>query len=241
MTVAVRSEATVRRLARTAGMLYLILGVLTGFAGTVLPGMYAAGDAAATVGSLAANAATVRYAVVADLAGGVAWVLLALVLANLLAGVGREAARALLVFTALGAGIMMFNAVFAFEAMRVAAGTAGLPLSGGSRALVLVLSDLHHYGSSVAMVFFGLWLLPLGLLAWRSAGMLPRWLGVALVAGGVCYLVTLTAAFLAPDLWRAAHSAVLLVPAAAEVAAVGYLLLIGARPQAQHRPALEEA
>jgi hypothetical protein len=232
-----------KRLARTAGVLYLLLGVLTGFAGTVAPRMYAAGDAAATAGHLAANAATVRYAVIADLAGAVAWVLLALALYRLLSGFGRDAARALVLFTALGAGIMMLNAVFEFEAMRVATGAVGLSALGaaGSNGVALLLLDTHHYGVCVAQVFFGLWLLPFGVLAWRTSGMIPRWLGAALIAAGACYLLGLLAAFLGVALGPAVGAAVAIVPAVAEVSGVLYLLVIGVRTPRRSRPILAKA
>ena len=127
-----RHGAAPKRLARTAGALYLVLGVLTGFAGAVAPRVYVAGDAAATAGHLTANAAIVRYAVVADLAGAVAWVLLALTLHRLLSGFGRDLAWSVVIFAALGAGLMMLNAVFEFEAVRVATGAVDFSVLGAS-------------------------------------------------------------------------------------------------------------
>ncbi len=64
---------------------------------------------------------------------------------------------------------------------------------------MLLLLDTQHYGILIAQIFFGLWLVPLGYLAYRSSGMFPKWLGVLLILGGVCYLVDLLAAFLVPD------------------------------------------
>ena len=52
--------------------------------------------------------------------------------------------------------------------------------------MVLLLLDLQHHGYLVAQIFFGLWLFPLGLLAYRS-GMFPRPIGVLLMAGAVSY------------------------------------------------------
>ena len=50
-------------------------------------------------------------------------------------------------------------------------------------ALATLFLELHHYGFVVAEIFWGLWLFPLGLLAYRSR-FLPRFLGVWLVIGG---------------------------------------------------------
>ena len=66
--------------------------------------------------------------------------------------------------------------------------------AAGADALVLLLMDLYHYGFLIAQIFFGLWLIPLGYLAYTS-GLFPRALGVVLVVGGSAYLVDLTLAF----------------------------------------------
>ena len=53
-----------KRLARTAGVLYLLVGIFGGFAqGFVYPKIYAAGDAATTAGNLVANSGLVRIGV----------------------------------------------------------------------------------------------------------------------------------------------------------------------------------
>ena len=82
-----------------------------------------------------------------------------------------------------------------------------------------------------AQIFFGLWLVPLGCLAYKS-GMFPKALGVVLIAGGVCYLVDLLAAFLVPDLGGVQQlHAFDVVPttAIAEVSMVIYLLVVGVK------------
>src|SRR5437763_16140637 len=57
-----------KRLARVAGVLYLLVGITGGFAeGFVEPKMYVAGDAAATAANIVANAPLVRLGVVSEL------------------------------------------------------------------------------------------------------------------------------------------------------------------------------
>src|SRR5437588_8130511 len=112
-----------KRLARIAGVLYLLVGIFGGFAqGFVYPKIYAAGDAATTAGNLVANSGLVRMGVVADLVQATIWVFLALALYRLLKQVHQSAAFAMVVLATLGAGIACLNAVFEFEGMRVATG-----------------------------------------------------------------------------------------------------------------------
>jgi hypothetical protein len=125
-------------------------------------------------------------------------------------------------------GITMLNAVFEFEGMRVATGAVNLGGFGaaGSNALALLLVDAQHYGLFIASIFFGLWLVPLGYLAFKS-GWFPKALGVVLIVGGASYLVDVLAAFQVPDVSKAIHGYVTIPAIIAEVWTLGYLLLIG--------------
>jgi uncharacterized protein DUF4386 len=224
--------ASTKRRARFAGGLYLLNGILGAFALLfVYAKVYVPGDAATSARNLVANAGLVRMGVVADLIQATIWVFLALTLYQLLKHVSKAAARAMVVLVALGAGILMLNEVFGFESLRVATGAVNLASLGaaGSNALVLLLLDAQHYGLLIAQIFFGLWLVPLGYLAYRS-GWFPRALGVALIVGGACYLVDMLAAFLAPDFGTAIHGYVTLPSAIAELSMVGYLLVVGVKP-----------
>jgi len=218
-----------RRLARIAGFLYLLVGIFGGFAeGYVEPKMYVAGNAASTVGNIVANAGLVRLGVVADLLDATFFVFVALTLYVLLKQVHKSVARAMLVLVMLAAGITCVAATFEFEALRVATGAVDLGAlgSGGSSAMVLLLADLQHYGLLTAQIFFGLWLAPLGYLAYRS-GWFPKALGVVLIAAAASYIVDLLVAFLAPDIARSIHGFATILPAFAEPAMVLYLIVIG--------------
>src|SRR5207237_7147798 len=133
--------------------------------------MYLAGDAVATAGTVFANAGVVRLGVVAHLLDGAFFIFTALTLYILLKHVQKSVARAMLVLVALATGIICLNAVFQFEGLRVATDSSYAAAFGsaGSHVLVLLLLDTQHYGTLIAQVFFGLWLVSLGYLAYNSA------------------------------------------------------------------------
>ena len=220
-----------KRLARTAGGLYLLVGIFGGFAeGFVEPKMYVAGNAAATAGNVVANAGLLRMGVVADLLDGAFFVFTALALYMLLKDVHKSAARAMLVFVALAAAITCVSAVFEFEGLRIATGGVSAASLGirGSNALVLLMLDAQHYGLLTAQIFFGLWLAPLGYLAYKSMWF-PRTLGVFLVAASACYLVDMLAAFLVPGFDQKIHALIVIPCAVAEIWMVLYLLVVGVK------------
>lgn len=232
-----------KRLARTAGVLYLLVAVFGGFAqGYVEPRMYVPDDAAATAGNLAASVGLVRLGVVSDLVNQTVFMFLALTLSTLLRQVHRSMARAMVVLVALAAGIASLNVVFELAGLRVATGAVDLSTLGaqGSDAVVLLLLDMQHHGVLIAQIFFGLWLVPLGYLAYKS-GWFPRLLAVLLVLAACCYLIDLVTAFLVPDLDQLFHTVIVIPCVIAEVWMVGYLLLVGVRHDVRVRPALESA
>jgi hypothetical protein len=101
---------------------------------------------------------------------------------------------------------------------------------------VLLLLDLHSYGYTVGGILFGLWLLPMGYLAYTS-GLFPKALGVVLMAACFGYLLDTFTCFLLPDRGEIV-SLVFTMPAAfGEFWMVGYLLLVGARRRSM--PVLE--
>src|ERR1700739_1014983 len=162
---------TNKKTARIAGVLYFFVGIFGGFSeGFIDPKMYVAGNAAATFGNIVANPGLVRMGVVSHLLDGTFFLFLVLSLYTLLQHANKSVARAMLTLVALATGIICLNAVFQFEAMQVAINNTYSMAWGieGSKAMVLLLLDAQHYGTLIAQVFFGLWLIPLGYLANKS-------------------------------------------------------------------------
>ena len=228
-----------KRLARIAGLLYLIVGIFAGFAvGYVSPKIYAPDDAATAAANVVANTGLIRIGVVADLLQATVLVFLGMTLYLLLKRVHKNAATAMVVLVAIATTLMCLDKVFQFAALRVATDASYAAAFGaaGANALVLLLLDIHHYGYLIAQIFFGLWLVPLGYLAYTS-GMFPKALGVALIVGGVCYLVDMLALFLVPAVGESIHLFVgVIPPIIAEVWMVGYLLVRGVKVPAQGTP-----
>lgn len=220
------------RLARTAGVSYLGVAILGGFAhGYVRAKVYAPGDAATTAENVVANADLVRIGFVADLAQATLMLFVVLALYRLLQHVNKHVARAMVLFVVVSVGITCLNMLNQFGALLVATDPSYASAFGGdgSNALVLLLLDLQHNGYLIAQIFFGLWLFPLGMLAYRS-GMFPRPIGILLMAGAISYLVDVALQFLAPDLADALSAPVLIpVVIIAEVSMLAYLLVKGVK------------
>lgn len=219
------------RVARTAGAFYLAVAVLGAFAQIVRVRVYAPGDPTTTAGNVVADAGLVRLSVMADLIQAAFMVFVVMSLYRLLQHVNKTVAQTMVILVAISVAITSLNMVHQFGAVLVATEPSYATAFGadGSQALVLLLLDLQHYGYLIAQIFFGLWLFPLGLLAYRST-LFPKALGVLLMTATAAYLTDVALQFLAPDLARSA-SPVVLVPVVilAEVSMLAFLLVRGVR------------
>ena len=96
------------------------------------------------------------------------------------------------------------------------------------QALALFFLEAHGYGYLVAGVFFGLHLLVLGYLLYRS-DLFPAVLGVLVVVAAVGYLIESLTFFLLPGYEPIATSIVILTAVVGEVSLALYLLVRGVR------------
>lgn len=214
--------STTRR-ARLAGLLYLVV-LVTGAPPELLvrASLVVPGDAAATAANLRDSATLVRWAAFSDLVNMVAFLGVALVLFGLLRRIRPGAARAMLVFNAVSVAVMALNTVNHVAAL-LAANSTELASSDAMAAMFL---DMHSIGFSVAEIFFGLWLLPLGWMLWTSRA-LPRPLAGLVMVGSVGYLLNVTATF-ATATFDSALTPILTTPSAiAEVSLLAWLLVRG--------------
>jgi hypothetical protein len=183
--------------ARTAGLLYLLLLPLGIFGMAVSANLVVAGDAAATARTILTSESLFRLSIVSALAVQVVNVLVVLLLYKLLESVNRSMAALMVIFLLLGAPIAMLNELNQFAVLFLLSGAHSA--ADPSQALVPLFLNLHALGIQIAGIYWGLWLFPMGYLVFKS-GFLPRILGVLLIIGCLGYLVDSFAAFLAPGL-----------------------------------------
>lgn len=225
---------TPQRTARTAGLYYLVVAVCGGFAQIVREQVHVRGDAATTTDNVIASARLVQFSFVADLVAATAMLAVVLTLYELLKHVNGPMARAMVILVIVSSAITCLNMVFQYAALTVATDPVytGAFTHEGGEAAVLFLLNLQHTGYLIAQIFFGSWLLPLGVLAIRSA-LFPRALGMLLIAATPAYLLQVALEFLAPKRANTVSSVLVLpVVILAEVSMLIYLLVKGVRTTA---------
>lgn len=234
------------RLARIAGVLYLIHAVAGGFAQLVARGgARVAGDPAATADNIRASVTPFTIGFVADAVNILFFISVALVLYLLLSPVSRWASATFMIFAAIAVAIMGSALAAHTGALALATDPAYTASLGAATADALagLFLDLHGYGYLVAEIFFGLWLLPLGYSMYRS-GWFPRVLGIGLMVGAISYMGSFAATVLTPGFVESDLALYLALPAGlAEVSFVLWLLIRGANaePRSESAPAVGHA
>jgi len=220
------------KLARTAGLLYLIVVAAGIFslayvpAHTVVPG-----DAAATWAKIASSETLFRLGIVASCVCYVAFLLLPLALHRLLSPVNRNAAALMVAFVAVSVPLSFANLSHKFEVLSLLSGADYLRAFGAEQlqAQAMLSLDAYNKGILVSKIFWGLWLLPFGYLVFKS-GILPRILGVLLMAGCFGYLIDFLGRALFADYPEMAIARFVVLPATVgEIGTCLWLLIMGAR------------
>jgi len=184
--------------ARVAGALYLVANIFAPFTLLYLPSLFIVrGDAAATANNVIASESLFRFGIVGNLFTFIANIFLALALYQLLKVINKNMASLMVILFLVGVPIAMLNELSQLAILQLLGGADYLKAypTDQLQALAYLLLRLHDQGLLIAHIFFGLWLLPMGYLVFKS-GFIPRIVGVLLVIAGVGYVVQSFAAFL---------------------------------------------
>jgi hypothetical protein len=223
--------------ARTAGLLYLALVVLGPLPLLIIPSMlFVRGDAAATAHNIATHEALYRAGILDIVIAGIVEIFVALALYRLFSGVNRTLAVALAVLGIASVPIAYVNELNSVAALLLAKGSAFASAFAPMQreAMVLLFVNLHHYGNVVNEMFWGLWLLPFGILVYKS-GFLPRTLGVWLVLNCFAYVAQCVTGILWPQYVNTIENIAFPVQFG-EVAIMLWLIIMGARPSLSFAP-----
>ena len=222
--------------ARWEGLLYGATSSLAPFAYLYVPSrLLVQNDALATADRVRASEGLLRAAIWAELYGVTILVFAALALYELFKRVDQKTAWVAAAMILVSVPISYVNTLFNIAPLVLLKSPAidAVLDPGQVAAHVTLYLRLHNYGLVVNQIFWGLWLIPIGLLVLRS-GFTPRWLAWPLFAAGTGYVLhSLGGLFLPPSLRWITES--LQVLGAGEAPFTLYLMIWGARGHAADR------
>ena len=178
-----------KKTARLAGLLGLLMGIPLPFSLFYVPSkIIVSGNSAATARNILDNEFLFRAGIVGHLFGATVFLFLVFVLYRLFKSVNDNLAKLMVALVVVQIPIVFLIETFNLSALMLLKGEileASDPLQHQDLSMLLVRTG--RYGISVLQIFWGLWLLPYGLLVYKS-GFIPRVLGVLLFINGIGYL-----------------------------------------------------
>ena len=221
--------ASRKNTARLAGLLYLIW-IATGLYGMFyIPSRIdLEGDAASAAQNMLSHEFLFRTSILNDLFSSAIWVFMVFVFYRLFKSVNEHIAKLLVALVIVQIPIVFIAESFNITSLLILKGEILKTFELGQRQeLAMLLLKINEYGAPAFEVYWGLWLLPLAILVYRS-GFLPRFLGVWLAINGLAFLFLSTMSLLVPEYKDVAFK--IAVPAMlGEVALMLWLLIKGAK------------
>jgi len=229
--------------ARVAGALYVVVIVFGIFAEVAVRSrLIVDGDAQETAANINDSETLFRLGFAADLVVFLCDVALAVLLYFLFRPVSRVLSLLAAAFRLTQTAIIGVNLLNMFGALLILTDAEYLGAfdERQSEALSLLMLDLHQYGYTLGLTFFGMSTVIIGYLA-LSSGCIPRVLGALLCLAGLGYVADSVAFFLVPG-YDGSVSPILLAPAiVGEVWFAFWLLFKGHRLEALGEPRAAEA
>ena len=217
------STTDLKKLARLTGGLYLLIFVAAGFAQAgVREALVVAGDAAATAANIQASEGLFRIGIAADVVAFMADAVVAVLLFFLLRSAGTVLAAVAAAFRLIAhpamASINLSNQWSALSVLE----------NGGSAEQAYMLMQEHTFGYLLAGFFFGVSLLLMGWLVWKSVRF-PDWLAVLVAIAGAGYLIESFGMVLSPGAESLYIMIVTITAVVGEFALTGWLLVKGVK------------
>jgi Domain of unknown function (DUF4386) len=182
---------SINKTAKVAGLLYLLTIPLGIFGALYVPSrLIVPGDAGRTAENLMVFESLFRLGIVSDILAPLVLILVVLLLYKLLKPVNKSWALLMVIFLVAGVPIALLNKLNQFAALQLLSRADYLNVFTVEQlqALALLFLRLHNQGSTIAFLFWGLWLFPLGYLVFKSE-FFPKTLGILLMIACFGYVI----------------------------------------------------
>ncbi|MFZ4457160.1 MAG: DUF4386 domain-containing protein [Bacteroidales bacterium] len=222
--------ATLKKTARMAGLLYLIMAITGAFGNMYVPTqLIVMGNLSSTATNIINNEFLFRAGILCNMICQTVFVFLVLALYQLFQNVSKYLTKtmfALVIVSVPIAFFILFNQLFALTLLKEHFMTGFEPSQ--QQALAMVFLKMFDNGNYVIGIFWGLWLIPFGQLVYKS-GFIPKIFGIFLLIGGISYVIDAIIFVLFPEFHSVTTIIVGISSSIAELAILFWLLIKGVR------------
>lgn len=226
------NSISLKNTARIAGLLYLALAITGVYCIMYVPSqIIVPGDASATAENTLSNEFLFRTDIIGDVISNVIFVFLALILYRLFKQVNEHQAKLMVALVIVQIPVLFIMEAFNITALMAFKGEILKTFEPIQRQdLAMLFLKINDYGTSTLEMFWGLWLIPFGRLAYKS-GFIPRILGILLIIAGIAYMVDSSISLLFPGYRAFVNQPTLLLVAIGELSIMLWLLIKGVKTQ----------
>lgn len=186
---------------RLAGLLWVLVGVTTGFSlGYVRSKLIVSADAAATAANIVAFESLFRASIASSILTQIFLLFFGVTIFRLFKGVNKTLATVFFASVLVGASVGIVNSLNNLGALLVLTNPAYLKAFQPEQinAMAMIFLRLNNFGIGLLEIFSGFFLFALGLLIIRS-GYLPRVLGILLMIGACAFPINTFSKILIPQ------------------------------------------
>lgn len=224
----------VKKKAHIAGFIYFLLVITGVFSILYIPTTFVEfGDASTTANNILSKEWLYRLGIFVGLISNIIFATLAVALYRLFNEINKWLALLMLVLVVMSATAGFANAFNQIAALVFLSGADFLSVIEKPKldAIAYAFIRIHSQSTNALEVFWGLWLLPFGLLAYKSR-FIPRIFGVLLIIACVGYVLSSFMSIVLPH-QKESISTIISILTMGELPIILWLLIFGAREKIQ--------
>jgi hypothetical protein len=217
-----------KKIARIAGIWYLVLAIGAGYDWMFITMVYVNGNAALTAQNIIQSGFKYVVAIIFSMIGQIGFTLLGLYLYRLLKQVNENISKIMITLILVSIPIAFANIIIEAGVLLVLkrADYFNVFSTGQIQSISMFFIDLHIIGVHIVEIFWGLWLFPFGYLIYKS-NFFPKILAILVTVSGICYCIGSLSYLVNPIIFTKIANILSIFETIGEVAILLWLLIKG--------------
>jgi hypothetical protein len=217
-----------KKTARIAGLWYVVLAIGAGYTWFYITKTFVPECAVSTIQNILATETQYIASILLSIIGQTGFIFLALALYRLFKHVNQVQSRLMLTLVVISVAISFVNIIFQTGALVFLNRASYFTAFTTEQIYELTTMFLHFniFGVYIVTIFWGLWLLPLAYLTYKS-NFFPKIIAYLLVISGIGYIVSSLTFIISPDIHKVLVNYLSIPEAIGEVSMLLWLLIKG--------------
>jgi hypothetical protein len=217
-----------KKIARIAGIWYLVLAIGAGYSWMFITNIYVDGNATLTAENIVRSEFRYVIAIISGIIGQLGFILLGLTLYRLFKQVNEHISKIMVTLVLISVPITFSAIIIETGALIVLkrADYLNVFTTEQIHSIAMTFVSLHIEGIHIVTIFWGLWLFPLAYLVYKS-NFIPKVFVILLILSGICYCIGSISPLTNPVFYAKIEYILSIPEAVGEVSLLLWLLIKG--------------